>query len=62
MRKRKLGRQGLEVSELGLGCMGMSFAYHTVEEKACLEVLDRSLELGINFWDTAEAYGPFKNE
>lgn len=62
MRKRKLGRQGLEVSELGLGCMGMSFAYHPVDEGQCLKVLDRALELGVAFWDTAEAYGPFKNE
>ena len=62
MDKRKLGRQGLEVSTLGLGCMGMSFAYHPAEEADCLKVLDRSLELGIHFWDTAQSYGPFTNE
>lgn len=62
MEKRKLGRQGLEVSALGLGCMGMSFAYGKADEAECLRALDRSLELGINFWDTAESYGPFLNE
>ncbi len=62
MEKRKLGKQGLEVSALGLGCMGMSFAYGKADEAECLRTLDRSLELGINFWDTAEAYGPFLNE
>lgn len=62
MKKRKLGQQGLEVSQIGLGCMGMSFAYHPVEESDCLKVLDRALELGITFLDTAESYGPFKNE
>jgi aryl-alcohol dehydrogenase-like predicted oxidoreductase len=62
MKKRKLGRQGLEVSPLGLGCMGMSFAYGKADPSECLLTLDRSLELGINFWDTAESYGPFSNE
>jgi len=62
MQKRKLGAQGLEVSALGLGCMGMSFAYGKADEKECLKTLHRSLELGINFWDTAESYGPLKNE
>ncbi len=62
MEKRKLGKQGLEVSALGLGCMGMSFAYGKADEAECLKTLNRSLELGINFWDTAEAYGPFLNE
>ena len=62
MKKRKLGQQGLEVSEIGLGCMGMSFAYGKADESESLRVLDRSLELGINFWDTAEAYGPHLNE
>lgn len=62
MEKRKLGKQGLEVSALGLGCMGMSFAYGKADEAESLRTLDRSLELGINFWDTAEAYGPFTNE
>ena len=62
MNRRKLGKQGLEVSEIGLGCMGMSFAYHPAEESESLKVLDRALELGITFFDTAESYGPFKNE
>ncbi len=62
MDKRKLGTQGLEVSTLGLGCMGMSYAYGKADEAESLRVLHRSLELGINFWDTAEAYGPLKNE
>ncbi|SRR5579871_223851 len=62
MKKRKLGRQGLEVSALGLGCMGMSFAYGKADESESLRTLHRSLELGIHFWDTAEAYGPFLNE
>lgn len=62
MHKRKLGRQGLEVSALGLGCMGMSFAYGHPDDAASIHVLRRALELGINFWDTAEMYGPFSNE
>src|ERR1041384_1091899 len=62
METRKLGQQGLEVPALGLGCMGMSFAYGKADESECLRVLDRSLELGMNFWDTAESYGPYLNE
>ncbi|AHE66925.1 aldo/keto reductase [Legionella oakridgensis] len=62
MRLRKLGRQGLEVSALGLGCMGMSYAYGSADQTECLRVLDRALELGVNFFDTAEVYGPYKNE
>jgi aryl-alcohol dehydrogenase-like predicted oxidoreductase len=62
MQKRKLGCQGLEVSALGLGCMGMSYAYGHPDDAESLRVLDRALDLGINFWDTAEMYGPFTNE
>ena len=62
MEKRKLGRQGLEVPTMGLGCMGMSFAYGKADEAESLRTLDRSLELGIYFWDTAESYGPNLNE
>lgn len=62
MQKRKLGSQGLEVSALGLGCMGMSYAYGHADDAESLRVLDKALELGINFWDTAEMYGPFTNE
>jgi aryl-alcohol dehydrogenase-like predicted oxidoreductase len=62
MQLRKLGNQGLTVPALGLGCMGMSFAYGPSDDEQSLRVLQRSLELGVNFWDTAEMYGPFKNE
>lgn len=62
MQKRKLGRQGLEVPAIGLGCMGMSFAYGTSDDAESMRVLHRSLDLGASFWDTAEMYGPFKNE
>jgi aryl-alcohol dehydrogenase-like predicted oxidoreductase len=62
LKKRKLGNQGLEVSELGLGCMGMSWAYGAPDEQESLATLDRALELGVTFFDTAEAYGPFTNE
>ncbi len=58
----KLGRQGLEVSALGLGCMGMSQSYGAFDDQESLATLDRAIELGINFFDTAEAYGPFTNE
>jgi aryl-alcohol dehydrogenase-like predicted oxidoreductase len=62
MQRRKLGNQGLEVSAMGLGCMGMSEFYGVAEEGESLATLDRALELGINLWDTADAYGPFTNE
>ena len=62
LKTRKLGRQGLEVSELGLGCMGMTWAYGAADDAESLATLDRALELGVNFFDTAEAYGPFTNE
>jgi aryl-alcohol dehydrogenase-like predicted oxidoreductase len=62
MYKRKLGAQGLEVSALGLGCMGMSYAYGRPDDDASVRVLRRALDLGITFWDTAEIYGPFTNE
>ena len=58
--KRKLG--GLEVSALGLGCMGMSQSYGEFDDKESLATLDRAIELGVTFFDTAEAYGPFTNE
>jgi aryl-alcohol dehydrogenase-like predicted oxidoreductase len=59
---RKLGRNGPQVSALGLGCMGMSFAYGPGDDQESLRVLHRYLELGGNFLDTAEIYGPYKNE
>jgi aryl-alcohol dehydrogenase-like predicted oxidoreductase len=61
MDKRTLG-QGLEVSELGLGCMGMSEFYGTADEGEAIRTIHRALELGINFLDTADMYGPFTNE
>jgi aryl-alcohol dehydrogenase-like predicted oxidoreductase len=63
MQKRKLGKSGLEVSALGLGCMGLSFGYgpETGKEEA-IKLIRRAFELGVTFFDTAEAYGPFKNE
>jgi aryl-alcohol dehydrogenase-like predicted oxidoreductase len=60
--KRKLGHQGLEVSAIGLGCMGMSQSYGPADEKESLATLDRAIELGCTFFDTAEVYGPFHNE
>jgi aryl-alcohol dehydrogenase-like predicted oxidoreductase len=60
--KRRLGRQGLEVSALGLGCMGMSQSYGVRNDPESLATLDRALELGVTFFDTAEVYGPFHNE
>lgn len=62
MFKRKIGRQGLEVPAIGLGCMGMSFAYGQADQAESVRTLARSLELGMDHWDTAEIYGPFKNE
>ncbi|HVW28110.1 MAG TPA: aldo/keto reductase [Polyangiaceae bacterium] len=62
MKKRTLGKNGLTVSEIGLGCMGMSDFYGTRDEAESLRTLDRALELGIDFWDTSDAYGPFTNE
>jgi len=63
MKKRKLGSGGLEVSALGLGCMGMSFGYGPAADKGEMIALMRSaVERGVTFFDTAEAYGPFTNE
>ena len=62
MQTRNLGKNGPAVSGLGLGCMGMSFAYGPADEAESLRVLHRYLDLGGNFLDTAEIYGPFKNE
>jgi aryl-alcohol dehydrogenase-like predicted oxidoreductase len=62
MPQRHLGKNGPCVSALGLGCMGMSYAYGPVDESESLRVLHRYLELGGNFLDTAEIYGPYKNE
>ena len=62
MRKRKLGKAGPEVSAIGLGCMGMSEFYGRVSESESERVIHRALELGIDFFDTADMYGPFANE
>lgn len=59
---RKLGQQGLEVSCLGLGCMGMSHAYGKPDDVGSAATIDRAIELGITLFDTAEAYGSFTNE
>ncbi|MEO6725561.1 MAG: aldo/keto reductase [Blastocatellia bacterium] len=62
MEQRKLGTQGLTVSAQGLGCMSMSHAYGTPNDPESIATLFEALELGINFFDTAEIYGPYKNE
>lgn len=63
MEKRKLGKSNLEVSAIGLGCMGMSFAYGTPPDRnEMIKLLRSAVELGVTFFDTAEAYGPFVNE
>ena len=63
MHKRRLGKSGLEVSALGLGCMGMSFAYGPpADKKEMIALLRKAVDRGVTFFDTAEAYGPFVNE
>ena len=59
---RQLGHSEIQVSALGLGCKGMSFAYGPTDENEALRVLRRYVELGGNFFDTAEIYGPYANE
>lgn len=63
MKKRMLGKSGLEVSSIGLGCMGMSFGYGQVADKHdMIAMIRKAVELGVTFFDTAEVYGPFINE
>src|SRR5271157_1913080 len=63
MQKRKLGKSNLEVSAIGLGCMGLSFGYGpATERQQAITLIRRAFELGVTFFDTAEAYGPFLNE
>jgi aryl-alcohol dehydrogenase-like predicted oxidoreductase len=59
---RKLGREGLEVSALGLGCMGMSQSYGPSDERESIATIHRAIDLGVTLFDTAEVYGPFTNE
>jgi len=63
MKTRKLGNQGLEVSALGLGCMGLNFGYGTAtDKKEAIKVIRKAFELGVTLFDTAEVYGPYTNE
>jgi aryl-alcohol dehydrogenase-like predicted oxidoreductase len=63
VKRRKLGSQGLQVGAIGLGCMGMSQSYgEPANEAEAIKVIHRALELGVDFFDTAEVYGPYKNE
>ena len=63
MQKRKLGNQGLEVSAIGFGCMGMSFGlWSCTEKKDAINLITKAIEQGVTFFDTAEAYGPYTNE
>ena len=62
MKTRTLGRQGLNVSAIGLGCMGMSFGYGAADEQEAIATLQRAIDLGVSFLDTAEVYGPYTNE
>ncbi len=62
MNERNLGNQGLVVSQLGLGCMGMSEFYGTIDEDESVATIHRAIELGVTFLDTADMYGPFTNE
>ncbi len=63
MKKRTLGTGGLEVSALGLGCMGMSFGYTSIPDRnEMISLIRKAVEKGVTFFDTAEVYGPFTNE
>ena len=63
MQKRKLGRCGLEVSAIGLGCMGLTSSYGpAADTQEAIKLIRAAVERGVTFFDTAEAYGPYKNE
>jgi len=63
MQKRKLGKSNLEVSAIGLGCMGLNFSYdHCLSKEESIKLIRQAVELGVTFFDTAEIYGPFTNE
>ena len=63
MKKRVFGRGGLEVSAIGLGCMGISFGYgHALDKQQGIDFMRAAVERGVTFFDTAEVYGPFTNE
>src|SRR5947209_12484551 len=63
MQKRKLGKSNLEVSAIGLGCMGMSFGYGpAADKKEMISLIRAAVDRGVTFFDTAEVYGPFTNE
>jgi aryl-alcohol dehydrogenase-like predicted oxidoreductase len=62
MEQRVLGSSGLQVSAIGLGCMGMSAFYGTTDEQESIATIHRAIDVGVNFLDTAEAYGPYENE
>jgi aryl-alcohol dehydrogenase-like predicted oxidoreductase len=63
MKKRRLGKSGLEVSAIGLGCMGVNFSYgHALDKQQAIDLIRGAVERGVTFFDTAEVYGPFTNE
>ena len=62
MKKVTLGKQGLVVPAIGLGCMGMSDFYGASDATSNLKLLQQAIELGCNFWDSSDIYGPFTNE
>src|ERR1700737_2044056 len=63
MKKRELGKSGLEVSAIGLGCMGINFSYgHALDKQQAIDLIRGAVERGVTFFDTAEVYGPFLNE
>jgi aryl-alcohol dehydrogenase-like predicted oxidoreductase len=62
MKYKKLGKTGVEISAIGLGCMGMSHAYGQPDDIESIATLNRALDLGVNFWDTADIYGNGVNE